>query len=269
MMKNVIQRIAIGYPGGNATAIVLDNVTTMDKKWLNKMILRNWQLRFPDLPEIEQCCYVTEPVNQEAIARVEMFGGEFCVNAARSVVKLLAKPRGTGLIEVSGAQQPLQFALNKKEVTLYTPGLKMRYPMISIPEGVLVYLEGIVQLVVVDEITPPNLHEILEKLLKDKRYNLASEKCVGVSFYNPTTGRADFCVWVREVETIFDETACGSGTCAIGIVQAAAARTSVTLPVIQPSGETITAKVKYINDEIKNISISGGVKILYQGEFAL
>lgn len=268
-MKNTLQRVVVSYPGGNATAIVFDDVIGANKKLLNESLVQAWKLQFPNMPEIEQCCYVTRPKNQSAIARVEMFGGEFCGNAARSVARILAKNDKAGLIEASGARVPLRFVRKDNEVTLYMPRLKVKNLVMFTPEGAIVYLEGIVQVVIIDDTDTPDLRSILGRLLKDGRYNLASEKCVGVSFYNPKTKKADFCIWVREVETIFDETACGSGTCAIGIVRAIITKAPVELLVRQPSGEVITAIVNYSDNEIKDVSISGSVKILYEGELTL
>jgi diaminopimelate epimerase len=98
---------------------------------------------------------------------------------------------------------------------------------------------------------------------------LADKPAAAVSYYDPISGKAAFCVWVNEVDTIFDETACGSGTSAIGIAVAVMRGASVELPVVQPSGETITTKAIYSAGTITKSFITGKVKVLYDGELKL
>jgi diaminopimelate epimerase len=109
--------------------------------------------------------------------------------------------------------------------------------------------------------------QLLESLLAADRYGLAGQPAVGVSYYDRTTCRAAFCVWVNNVGTIFEETACGSGTCAIGVAAAMAARRPVTLPVMQPSGEVITTDADYDPAGNRPVSsaIAGQVRVLYDG----
>lgn len=46
-------------------------------------------------------------------------------------------------------------------------------------------------------------------------------------------------VYVRDINTLFYETACGSGTTAVGIYQSFKNGKSVNLEVVQPSGNII------------------------------
>ena len=145
-------------------------------------------------------------------------------------------------------------------------------PPRAVEEGTLVQLDGIAQLVV----THTGLREamtsrqVLESLITGNKYGLSDQSAVGVSYYDSDTGRASFCVWVNEVGTIFDETACGSGTCAIGVAAATEARESIRLPVVQPSGEVISTEADYDPKigRVVSTAISGTVKLLYDGGFA-
>jgi histidine racemase len=267
-MKKLIKRFVVAYPSGNTTAIIFDNLESIDKKQLNEAILKTWKAKYPDLPEIEQCCFIEKPSNPKSIARMQMFGGEFCGNASRSAVWLLTEGRNSpGYIEVSGTKELLAFQVKDREVTIEMPLPKYAKLVRSVPEGTLVQLDGITQLVVTDKTQRPRT--LLTTLLKDGKYSLAEQPAVGVSYYDKSSGRADFCVWVNTVDTIFDETACGSGTCAIGISLAVEAQNSVSLPVIQPSGETITTQAIFENGCVTRSSIAGKVRILYDGEFTL
>ncbi len=266
-----LKRVCVAYPSGNTTAVVFDQLLTSDRKTLNRQLMEQWQVDQSDMPEIEQCCFVTMPRNPKAVARVEMFGGEFCGNATRSVAWLVTKGRDyTGNIEVSGVERPLAFMVKDGEVAVEMPLPDMRTNLTRIvEEGTLVQLDGIAQLVVTDRFKDLSPRELLQGILKDNRYNLAEQPAVGVSYYDMATGKAQFCVWVRDVDTIFDETACGSGTCAIGVALATNRKKSVSVDVVQPSGESIRTEAVVRQGEIAQSWIAGKVGILYDGEVAL
>ena len=272
-MKRILRRFAAVVPSGNITAVIFDELAVGENKLqLNSAILATWKAKHPQWSEIEQCCIVTKPKDPRAIARVEMLGGEFCGNATRSVIWLLVEGRDEeGLIEVSGVNNVLQFQVKNGDVTLEMPLLKHSRLIKLIPEGTLVQLEGITQLVVTDP-TKQALQSpraLLLELLKEDKFNLAALACVGVSYYNQATSKAEFCVRVNAVKTTFDETACGSGTCAIGIALATQQQRSVLLSVVQPSGKMITTRVIYGENGVKKSLITGKVEILYDGEFII
>ena len=58
-----IERLVVAYPSGNATAVVFDKLEDVDRKSLNDRILGSWKTQNPDKPEIEQCCLVTDWLN--------------------------------------------------------------------------------------------------------------------------------------------------------------------------------------------------------------
>src|SRR6266550_474047 len=107
----------------------------------------------------------------------------------------------------------------------------------SVAEGELVQLDGIAQLVVTNPKEDQTARQLLTSLLNENKYKLNDQPAVGVSYYGRTSGKAQFCVWVKAVDTIFDETACGSGTCAIAVAKAQKEYRTVALDVVQPSGE--------------------------------
>lgn len=78
-------------------------------------------------------------------------------------------------------------------------------------------------------------------------------------------------MWVKAVNTMFDETACGSGTCAIGVAAATTKKQNQKLEVIQPSGESITTEARFNTEsgEVIASSIAGKASILYDGELSL
>ncbi|HUS26608.1 MAG TPA: hypothetical protein VMY99_04660 [Nevskiaceae bacterium] len=264
-----LERVAVAYPSGNTTAIVFGQLPDYDPRTLNGQIMRAWKTRRPDQPEIEQCCIVTQAQDPDAIARVQMLGDEFCGNATRSALRLLAGGQWcTGLVEVSGVDRLLTFNIRNKEVQLEMPLPRGGELVRRVNEGWLVQLDGITQLVTTPEPgqTP---RQLLEGLLRNNAYKLAEQPAVGVSSYDEASKQAAFCVWVKAVDTMFDETACGSGTCAIGVVQAWETGRSAKLDAIQPSGEVIRTEATYGPGAVNGSFIAGGVKVLYDGKLEL
>jgi diaminopimelate epimerase len=272
--SNTLKRIAIMYPSGNTTAVLFNQNPTMNLQQLNNLIMKVWSDNAPTQPKIEQCCFVTSPKNPSAVARVEMFGGEFCGNATRSVLSLITKDRDCqGLIEVSGANRLLEFTTKNRIIEVEMPLSSKTKVTESIREGTLVHLNGITQLVVTDLEKQKNdsPREMLIRLLRDNVYDLINQPAVGISYYNIVTSLAKFCVWVRNIDTMFDETACSSGTCAIGVTLATINKKNTIIIVKQPSGETIKTTTLYdtkINKVYKS-TISGTVKKLFEKEFIL
>ena len=93
----------IADPAGNITAIVKDGVADDDYRSVAAAIMQDPQWK------VEQVGFITEPkVGGEA--RLQMMGGEFCGNAARSFGKYIAKKmrRQEAVIEISGNSAPMR-----------------------------------------------------------------------------------------------------------------------------------------------------------------
>jgi histidine racemase len=259
--------VAVMYPSGNTTAIIQTPPDTYDKKLLNAEVLAWWKQYMPTQPEVEQVCYIDHPTDPQAISKVIMLGGEFCGNAARAVIQLLTKDRDcSGVIESSGISRSLGFTVVKGVISLEMPLQKNEEMFRTVDDGVLVQFEGIVQLVATDEARKKySPRELLLKILSEKKYELRGRPAVGVTYFDPASKRASFCVWVKNVDTIFDETACGSGTAAIGAVEARRKKMNVEMRVIQPSNEWITVSSEYRPMDTQNAQtwIRGPVQTLF------
>lgn len=268
-----IERLAVMYPSGNLTAVVFDPILDVPRQELNDKIMDEWKAQHADKPEIEQCCFVTAPHDERATARVEMFGGEFCGNATRSVIQLISNGEDQeGLIEVSGTDKLLSYSVDSGNITVDMPLPEDAGLVERTEEGSLVRLDGITHLVMVDEDarSSQSCHDRLKTIVENDKYGAKRLPAFGVTYYDPDSAEADFAVWVNEVNSFFDETACGSGTCAIGVAMALAAKEGIELEVVQPSGETIVTRAQ--TDQEGNItasSISGKVTSLFDGEFDL
>lgn len=265
--------VTIASPSGNVTAMVFDDDTGYDRKYLQSQLSKIWDQKYPD-KVVEQCCFVTAPHTIGPIGRVEMFGGEFCGNAARSAIWAITKGiDSSGTIEVSGVSNPLNFTVKDSSVMVTMPIPSTPF-ITEVPEGLLVRLDGITHLVQFLEDETSHRHPVTEDhfhhLRQNNVYGFGELPAVGVCVYNVATQSATFKVWVKSVETLFDETACGSGTCAIGCAKAFIDKTSIHgMKVGQPSGEYIEVDVDYNNTDILSASIRGAVDILHQGSFSL
>lgn len=262
MSSLTIKKLVIAYPSGNTTAVVFDDMRGLDRAKLNASILDTWSVRYRNEPAIEQCCFAVDASGTGAIGKVEMFGGEFCGNATRSVVWLLTNGKnGSGFIEASGCNKPLAYTVDGGVVTLEMPSASTS----EFEQGAKVQFDGITQLVVPFKPTPASL----QKLINSNR-SLSRCAAVGLSNYNSKSSQAAFSVWVKKVDTIFNETACGSGTAAIGIALAAKSKTNEQLEIMQPSGESIIVTTK-VDSKGKPVTtkISGKVRVLFSGEMEL
>ena len=261
-----IPKLIVAYPGGNTTALIFGRRPAMDRKELNEQIISAWQKQYPDLPQIEQCCFVKKSAGP-VIGTLEMLGGEFCGNATRSAVWILQKGKNSsGLIKASGSPQPLSFSINNGEVALKMPGSQVK----TVKEGILVQFAGITQLVVSDsQYLFGGEENLLRGLLSSNAYGLKKCAAVGVTSINENANEARFSIWVKAVDTVFNETACGSGTCAIGISKAIEIGAAVSLSITQPSGRTIAVTAEPQGRGQPSIAtIAGTIDIIYDGAFS-
>ncbi len=250
------------YPSGNTTAVVFDPLPIEDRRRMNTALTDAWEKLDAKRP-MEQCCAITSPTNLNALGRVEMFGGEFCGNATRSVIQLLSGGKDCeGTIEASGVGRPLAFAVKDGDVSLEIP-LAREGAVSEVPEGYVVRLEGIVHLVVVRSVPSTDTpRAMLQALLADNRYGFSEEAAAAVTFFDFSSSTAQFTVWVKNINTMFDETACGSGTAAIGTALAFKEKATQRLSVIQPTGQSIQVEASYKPDG-ETVWISGPVATLY------
>ena len=77
-------------------------------------------------------------------------------------------------------------------------------------------------------------------------------------------------VYVRETGTLYNETACASGSAAVAMMCAFQQKRAVqNLKILQPSGLYICADVAYENGSFQSVTVGGGIQVLYDGELIL
>jgi len=245
-------------PGGNDTALVYGMDYTLEqKKKINDAIMAKHS-------NVEQVGFIDLNKNPE----LQMAGGEFCGNATRSAAN----------VYLAGKQGSIQIVINSKdlinagvyedgkawcEIPLYhgTDVIIEREPGIFI-----VKMNGMISVVIQENAAKKyledkeNLKEIGMEFIH--KYNLEYSEAVGIMFCENEKGllKINPIVWVRTIDTLFYETACGSGTTAVCMVEAFKKGESQKIDILQPSGLVITTSITYQNKEVVKAVISGNVE---------
>lgn len=101
-----------------------------------------------------------------------------------------------------------------------------------------------------------------------KKLGLENKEAVGCIFVSKEKENIsiDPVVWVRGTNSMYYETACGSGTAAVGFYFSKKARKNFKRNILQPSGKSIRVEVKIdSNSNIKSLAIGGVVDIIAKG----
>lgn len=246
-------------PGGNKTAIVKDeNYTKEQKKMINNQILK-------ENPEVEQVGFISQNENN-----LQMAGGEFCVNATRCAIWEYLKGK-CGQIEltVSGYQEKITGGINAQKNVYVNLKIDKKVSDILEKNGIFnfVKLAGICLAVVKEE----DAKVYLQRLRKDE--NMAkkelkeimktfctSENAVGIILLESQREKVKInpIIWVKTIDTLYYETACGSGSLATAIYKNDLEEIE-NLEILQPSGFWLEISLKKEQEMIRNAKISGKV----------
>lgn len=246
-------------PGGNKTALVIGNMyLPNEKKIINDFILK-------ENKDVEQVGFINEKEN-----KLEMAGGEFCVNATRCAIwEYLNKTSGMLDIEVSGCKEKIEGGMDSKGNVFAKLKINKDISSIVKPNGKFNYIEldGILQIVVnekdskeyIDKLKQDNEKTKLE--LKEIMKNVeTNQNAVGIILLEKDQEKLKIypIIWVKTIDTLFYETACGSGSLATAIYKNSIEKAE-NFEVIQPSGYSINVELNIIDGKIKNSIISGKV----------
>lgn len=258
---NKTYQLTITRPAGNDTGLIKGLVKRELKKKINNLVEK-------EFPNVEQVgFYDFDEKTQTGI--LEMAGGEFCGNATRSTAYVLLNGKiGEIPMKVSGISKILTAGVRKKntaftQVPIITDfsAIKQLTPTIS-----LIEIEGITHLITAkpENKTQDELKKEGKKILK-KFGLLASRKCAGVMFLSKkeNTVVMDPIVWIRDVATLYFETACASGATAVGVWEAYKSKKNKTIiKLLQPSGQFLTATITKNATRFTDAIIEGPIKIL-------
>jgi len=264
-MKLPAESMSLWSPGGNPTYLIAEGGIPMAQYTeINAYLLRRY-------PRLEQGGFILPPQSERAVARLQMAGGEFCLNATRAFAAVLFDDFGHGrcsirsaeyarllrrpdasarfLVEVSGAPDPLTVTVAKAEdgweVAVDLPALQytIRETVASVDGSSmriqLVTLPGITHL-----IFPPGgalpadaiaRRAVAESLLSG--LGLTVQSAVGFLCWTRegVTLVLSPLVWVRALSTCIMETSCGSGSLALALTVQKTGRVQIQ----QPSGSML------------------------------
>jgi diaminopimelate epimerase len=275
--------IVIADPAKNITVFVLDRIAggparaEAARRLLADPALKAEQVGFV-VPAVH-----TGPVDGRKYWRLEMMGGEFCGNAARSFGLFVAREMGlrgrhTVTIEISGMQEPLPVHVDtgtgRAEVEIPRP----------LAQGSLSFNGRTLPVFVFDGIThvlAPGLEpdretffvikDLVEK--SDRRSAEAGQPqaagrpldagqpsaALGVMFYDTEKQFLRPAVYVAATDSLVFESSCGSGSAALAAWKTADIRDGEgRCDAAQPGG-TIEVRVSKHGGEISSIAIGGPV----------
>ncbi len=248
-------------PGGNKTALINSNeYTDNQKRLINKMIMEK-------NPQVEQVGFLSNKSNQ-----LEMAGGEFCMNGARcAIFEYLKGKEGKIELSVSGTDKKLiGRILNDKKVEIQLEIDKNIYDLFEIRNDfTCIKIDGILIAILDEEKSKTYIQQLKknEEKTKNELKKLmiteldSEEKAIGIMLLEKESDKIKInpIVWVKEINTVFYETACGSGSLGIAIYNYLKNKNK-TIEIIQPSGYSINIELEENKNYIKKAIINGIVE---------
>lgn len=263
-------------PAGNTTLFILDPVP----REFHGQIART--LIAPEYLGADQVGFIEKPCSGEAVARLQMMGGEFCGNATRALAVLLVErgrvkasptndvPKSWIVpLEVSGYTGILEAEVKKiqaeahywSETPIPTPKLVQNVSITvsgSAHPATLVEFPGITHVVLSDvEPSEAAFHEIARQI--------PPADALGVMFYETQRQFMTPLVSVIKAKSLVWEGSCGSGTVALAATLATQTGERVINLVVTQPGGSITVDIEYGPAGIGEARIKGFVKMIAEG----
>lgn len=217
-------------PGGNLTAIVQGEFPKDERLKICERILA-------EDPSIEQVGFWVQPTTAQAKAKLEMAGGEFCGNATRSLGAVLHLHTNEThfQLESSGFTDLIDLDVSISHAQISLPHTSFNLQL----ETKLCTLPGISHLITEEKIDKESTLRLLQQ------HNLATEKAAGVMSYTEQDGKYAMrpIVWVRDAETLYEETACASGTLALAFYLHHT-KGEKKFSIVQPSGSVFEVELR-------------------------
>lgn len=242
-------------PCGNDTALVIGTDYDFDtKKRINDIIMQKHD-------NIEQVGFV----NTEEF-ELQMAGGEFCGNATRSAIyNYLKGKEGSILIRVSGIDEYVEGGVDsKKNAWVQIPIYNSNECVRKLDTGIFeIKLKGIIIILIEEKISKEYLKnktniktDAMEII---KKYNIYDSEAIGVVFLENYDEyiKINPVIWVKSIDTLFYETACGTASIAVALKEAVLSNTSQKIKIMQPSGQIILTDV-IIKDKHPIKAVIGG-----------
>lgn len=221
-------RYKIYNPAGNITALVIgDKYTKEEKSKINNEIMKKEK-------EVEQVGFISETEE-----RLTMAGGEFCGNATRSAVKYYLEKKKIDKIQIKINDYNISSGIENNKIWCEIP-LPQNSTLIEKRDNEItqVNLPGIT-IVLLDYEKDINLKEKAIKLIE--KLQLKEKEAVGIIF-KEKNDKIIPVVWVKEINTLFEENACGSGSIAYALSESIK-NNKRKFEIKQVSGEILTVEI--------------------------
>jgi diaminopimelate epimerase len=274
-------RIVSADPAGNITIFVLDRIEGREERAAVAKAL----LADPSLGA-EQVGFVIPPNGPDSPEdsrnaspsaghwRLEMMGGEFCGNAARSFGLYVARETGlSGLltvnIEISGAGEPLPVRVDtgsgRAELRIPGPLAMETLDFEGRPLPVYIF-EGITHVIFPEPLPRRDLvFALRDKWRAASPHRLPDAwrfpSAFGVMFWDAGKKFMRPAVHVEATGSLVFESSCGSGTAALAVWLARDLRDGEGYYEAAQPGGIIEARVMKQNGAIRDISIGGAVNL--------
>ena len=290
-------KILVADPAKNITVFVLDPVEgATDRASIARAILADKslgaeQVGFVVPPEGASAGAVIGSGSRHGLWHLEMMGGEFCGNAARSFGLYAARKQGLRgkaevFISVSGADGPVQVEVDiekgRAAAEMPKPQALKTLDYKGSPLPALIF-EGITHIIAPGTPataqtgggSPPGFEANAEvfyaiKVLAEKQLFPPGEDlpaALGVMFYDAAAGFLRPAVYVRSTDTLVFESSCGSGCAALGAWLSRELRDGTVQYILSQSGGVIETEVFKKAGEIVRLTIGGEVKLGEQMEY--
>ena len=252
-------------PGGNDTIIVQSEVPGSKRVQIAQTLMSATYL------SAEQVGYLSYPKIDGVDGRLEMMGGELCVNALRSAVALLAQKTGKRIFRMqsSGSEHILQCE-SQPNSEGYDISIRLTVKPVMQdlePNTTLVGLGGISHLLwefnTTDVVDPLQIFEEMRQRYHNE-FDLLDAFGVIPFVHVHDEYKISPVVFVRGTNTIIPETGCGSGSIALAILLFIKTGRK-EFSIRQPSGSVYRVSISREGEEF--IAILGGiVRTLVSGE---
>ncbi|WP_458403405.1 hypothetical protein [Methanobrevibacter sp.] len=248
-------------PGGNITALVkCTNFTEKQKRLINRFIMEKHL-------DVEQVGFLSNEGY-----RLEMAGGEFCINATRCAIYEYSRMNKSNIeISVSGTNKNIMGrVLNNNKVEMRLDICKKIEDLIEVKDVfTYVKIDGILIVIFDEEKSKEYIRRLKENenLVKKEMKEFmikniqTTEKAIGIMLVERVLDKIKInpVVWVKDIDTVFYETACGSGSLGTAIYNYYINKEEKT-EIIQPSGYSISIQLDTKEQYIKRAIISGVVE---------
>ena len=255
--KNLPEYI-IADPTGNITVLVTEPVDRKMRQEVAASILKKE-------PSAEQLGFLMS--SEIADIELEMAGGEFCGNASMSAAAYHAMKngidRGSVLVKVSGADEPVKVDVSKNEDgsfngTVCMPG-QFFVEKFTFNDGCsfpVVRFPGIDHIIIAAEENSKYDRKDLETRIKNYSAQLGS-LCIGIMLFDPKQNSLTPLVYVPGADTLFWEHSCASGSSAVGAWLSDERKSPVNTELHEPGGDLLVSADLY-----GKIYLSGKVRLI-------